>query len=151
MHKIVIIIKMWVLGNVQYVVHVSLGSFIVVMSEILLPVHVCWWLEWGIRSVVFVWRGCCVCTCALCHLAFGACVAASARLSVCVDIYGLIMKVWREREERRWFISAVISLLSSLFPNFSAFHLAPLLPSAYLIICLKFPRLFVYMSIFKCF
>lgn len=34
-------------------------------------------------------RSVCVCVC-----------AASARLSVCVDIYGLIMKVWREREER---------------------------------------------------
>ncbi len=37
-------------------------------------------------------RSVCVCVCVC---------AASARLSVYVDIYGLIMKVWREREERR--------------------------------------------------
>lgn len=56
------------------------------------------------------------------------CAAVSACLSVCADIYGLIMKVWREQKERSWFISAIIILLSSLFSNISAFHLAPLLP-----------------------
>jgi len=75
--------------------------------------------EWNASSctcVLMACLDCCVCLswavcshmCTLSPRVRRVCCSVSTPVCVCVYIYGLIMKLWREREERRWFISAVI-------------------------------------------